>query len=92
MIEQINTALEARDYMQTIQRQLNRLPYNPDLLKLAKNIGVMITNLSQMEVAARSVRNVRNHSAKLAAERCREEIIKSIKHLEQLILIAKLMA
>lgn len=92
MDKKFDTALEARDYLQTIYRQLNRLPYNSDLNKMAKNIGVMITNLSQMEVAARNVRNVRNHSAKLAAERCKEDIHKAMSHLEQLILIATLTA
>jgi hypothetical protein len=92
MIEKIDTAIDAREAMQAIHRQLLRLPYNPDLSRLAKNIGTMITNLSQMEVAARNVRNVRNHSARLAAERCKEDIINAIKHLEQLILVATLMA
>ena len=92
MTEKFDTALEARDYMQTIYRQLNRLPYNSDLSQMAKNIGVMITNLSQMEVATRNVRNIRNHSAKLAAERCKTDIIKAMNHLEQLLLIAKLIA
>lgn len=92
MTDKFDTAIEASDYLQTIYRQLNRLPYNPDLNKLAKNIGVMITNLSQMEVAARNVRNVRNHSSKLAAERCKEDIRKAVTHLEHLIVIAQLMA
>ena len=87
-----NTAEEALVLVNDLHRQHNKLPHNSDIYRLIQNISTMVTNLSKMEVAARSVRNVRNHSAKLAAERCREDIIKAIKHVQQLLLIAKLMA
>ena len=86
MARTFNTAIEARDIIGDLRIQLKRLPYNPDLLKLCNNIGVMNSNLSRLEVEARQTH--RDH--KLDAHK--EDMIKAIKHLENLILMAKLMA
>ena len=81
-----NTAIEARHIIMDLWRQLNRLPYNPDLRKLCNNIGEMNSQLSRLEVDARRTRK----TSKVDAHR--EDLIKAITHLEQLILMAKLMA
>ena len=86
MDKTFNTAIEARDIIGDLRIQLKRLPYNPDLLKLCNNIGVMNSDLSRLEVEARQTH--RTH--KLDAHK--ENMIKAIKHLEHLILMAKLMA
>ena len=81
-----NTAIEARDIISDLRIQLKRLPYNPDLLKLCNNIGVMNSDLSRLEVEARQT----HRAHKLDAHK--EDMVKAIKHLEHLILMAKLMA
>ena len=86
MARTFNTALEARDIISDLRIQLKRLPYNPDLLKLCNNIGEMNSDLSRLEVEARQTHRAR----KLDAHK--EDMIKAIKHLEHLILMAKLMA
>ena len=86
MARTFNTAIEVRDIIGDLRIQLKRLPYNPDLLKLCNNIGVMNSDLSRLEVEARQTHKIR----KLDAHK--EDMIKAIKHLEHLILMAKLMA
>ncbi len=86
MTKTFNTAIEAREIISDLHKQLNRLPYNPDLRKLCENIGEMNSQLSRLEVEARQTRKTYKFDAH------KEEMIKAIKHLEQLILMAKLMA
>ena len=86
MARTFNTALEARDIISDLRIQLKRLPYNPDLLKLCNNIGVMNSDLSRLEVEARQTHKTR----KLDAHK--EAMIKAITHLEHLMLMAKLMS
>ena len=86
MSKTFNTAMEARDIIGDLRIQLKRLPYNPDLLKLCNNIGEMNSDLSRLEVEARQTH--RTHKL----DTHKEAMIKAIKHLEQLILMAKLMA
>ena len=86
MAKTFNTAIEARDIISDLRIQLKRLPYNPDLLKLCNNIGEMNSVLSRLEVEARQT----HRAYKLDAHT--ENMIKAIKHLEHLILMAKLMA
>ena len=81
-----NTAIEARDIVIDLRIQLNRLPYNPDLRKLCNNIGEMNSQLSRLEVEARQTRKTHKVDAH------KEDMIKAIKHLEHLILMAKLMS
>jgi hypothetical protein len=86
MSKTFNTALEARHIIMDLRIQLKRLPYNPDLLKLCNNIGEMNSQLSRLEVDARRTRK----TSKVDAHR--EDLVKAIKQLEYLILMAKLMA
>lgn len=59
--------------------------YNPDLKKMLDNITGMVTELSKAEVEAR-----RLHNDKYLEEPL-NKINKAIKHLEQFLLMAKLM-
>ena len=86
MSREFNTAIEARDIIIDLRKQLNRLPYNADLRKLCDNIGQMNSKLSQLEVEMRQTRK----SYKFDAHK--EEMVKAIKHLEHLILMATLMS
>ena len=86
MARTFNTAIEARDIISDLRIQLKRLPYNPDLLKFCNNIGEMNSQLSRLEVEARRTRK----TSKVDAHK--EDLVKAIKHLENLILMAKLMA
>ena len=86
MARTFDTALEARDIIIDLRIQLNRLPYNPDLRKLCNNIGEMNSQLSRLEVEARQTRKTHKVDAH------KENMIKAIKHLEHLILMAKLMS
>lgn len=86
MAKTFNTAEEARDIISDLRIQLKRLPYNPDLLKLCNNIGEMNSNLSRLEVEARQT----HRAHKLDVHKA--DMIRAIKHLEHLILMAKLMA
>lgn len=86
MTKTFNTAIEARDIIIDLRNQLNRLPYNPDLKKLCENIGNMNCQLSRLEVEARQTRKTHKIDAH------KEEMVKAIKHLDNLILMAKLMA
>jgi hypothetical protein len=65
--------------------ELNQLGYNPDLSRMMRNIGAMVTDLSKAEVEARRIHNYKNLAVPL------EKINMSIKHLEQFLLMAKLM-
>jgi hypothetical protein len=86
MDKTFNTALEARDIIIDLRIQLNSLPYNLDLRKLCNNIGEMNSQLSRLEVEARQTRKTHKVDAH------KEDMIKAIKHLENLILMSRLMA
>ena len=86
MSKEFNTALEASNIVTDLRKQLNRLPYNADLHKLLNNINEMNKELSRLEVEMRQTRK----SYKFDAHK--EDMVKAIKHLEHLVLMAKLMA
>ena len=86
MSKEFNTALEASNIVTDLRKQLNRLPYNADLHKLLNNINLMNKELSRLEVEMRQTRK----SYKFDAHK--EEMVKAIKHLEHLILMATLMS
>ena len=86
MSKEFNTALEASNIVTDLRKQLNRLPYNADLFKLLNNINEMNKELSRLEVEMRQTRK----SYKFDAHK--EEMVKAIKHLEHLILMATLMS
>lgn len=86
MSKEFNTALEASNIVTDLRKQLNRLPYNADLHKLLNNINEMNKELSRFEVEMRQTRK----SYKFDAHK--EDMVKAIKHLEHLILMATLMS
>ena len=86
MSKEFNTALEASNIVTDLRKQLNRLPYNADLHKLLNNINEMNKELSRLEVEMRQTRK----SYKFDAHK--EEMVKAIKHLDHLILMATLMS
>ena len=86
MSKEFNTALEASNIVTDLRKQLNRLPYNADLHKLLNNINEMNKELSRLEVEMRQTRKSYKFDA------YKEEMVKAIKHLEHLILMATLMS
>ena len=86
MSKEFNTALEASNIVTDLRKQLNRLPYNADLHKLLNNINDMNKELSRLEVEMRQTRKAYKFDAH------KEDMIKAIKHLEHLILMATLMS
>ena len=85
MSKTFNTAMEASIIVLDLRKQLNRLPYNADLHKLCNNINEMNKQLSRLEVEMRQTRKSHKFDA------YKEDMVKAIKHLEHLILMAKLM-
>jgi len=81
----INHAIDWQEIRSNLRVELNSIGYNPDLQKMLKNIDSMVTELSKLEVAAR-----RNHSTIFTKEKV-DQINKAIKHLQQFLLVAKLM-
>ena len=86
MSKEFNTALEASNIVTDLRKQLNRLPYNADLHKLLNNINEMNKELSRLEVEMRQTRKSYKFDA------YKEEMVKAIKHLDHLILMATLMS
>ena len=86
MSKEFNTAIEASNIVTDLRKQLNRLPYNADLHKLLNNINEMNKELSRLEVEARQTHKSHKFNA------YKEDMVKAIKHLEHLILMATLMA
>ena len=82
---EIKNSTEWQQVLTALTIDLNQLGYNPDLNRMMRNIGSMVTDLSKAEVEARRIHNSKNLVAPL------EKINKSIKHLEQFLLMARLM-
>ena len=80
----IESSLDWLEVGGELTRQLNKLPYNPDLRKFIHNIDIMVTELSKAEVEARRINKLEYTKEKV------EAINQAINHLEKLILIAKL--
>ena len=91
MTQTFNTAEEARDILHDLQRRHLRLPHNSDIHKLIQNLDKMITDLSKLEVAARSVRNCRNRTIHIAVDRHKQQLTDAIKRIDQYLLMAQLM-
>jgi hypothetical protein len=85
-----NTPIEATEVMHELVRELNKLPYNVDLLKMYTNIKRMVNELSKLEVSARNSPPLSKHRTEY--NKLREDILAAIKQLEQFMLIARLMA
>ena len=70
--------------------RLNRLPYNNDLSKLCNNIADLITDLSRLEVYTR--RTPPRSRYHVEYNKQKKVIQDAITHLDNLMLIATLMA
>jgi hypothetical protein len=81
----IKTSLDWEEVSKQLSIQMSSIGYNPDLRKMLKNIDVMISELSKLEVDARRIRKPEYTKEKV------DSINKAIDHLEKLLLIAKLM-
>ena len=82
---EIKTSTDWQKVLTELTIDLNQMGYNPDLSRMMRNIGSMVTDLSKAEVEARRIHNYKNLEEPL------EKINKSIKHLEQFLLMARLM-
>ena len=82
---QIENSLDWQKVGTELQSQISQMGFNPDLNKMFVNIGLMVTELSKLEVEARRSRSTRVTNEKVT------EINKAIDHLEKLLLMAMLM-
>jgi len=82
----IETSLDWLTVGTDLSSQLNKVPYNRDLVKMFNNIGFMVDELSKQEVEARRI-----HKPEYTKEKV-DSINKAIDHFEKLLLVAKLMA
>jgi hypothetical protein len=90
MSKTFNTAVGASDIVRDLFHDLRKLPYNRDLYKLCHNIDRMVTELSKLEVYTR--RTPPRSNWHIAYNKKREEIHNAIKHLDNLILMLRLMS
>lgn len=90
MTKTFDTALEARDIVTDLRKQLGKLPYNPDLNRLCGNICNMVDDLSRLEVYTRRTPPRSRYHVEFNKQR--EQIRAAIKHLENLILMLRLMS
>lgn len=82
---EITNALQAREVVEKLYDQLRTSRYNPDLYKYHENLVGMVQHLSVLEVEARQThkdRKVKEYIPRLE---------QSIKYLDNLILMLKLM-
>ena len=82
---EITNALQAREVVEKLHDQLRTSRYNPDLYKYHKNLVGMVQHLSALEVEARQTRKDRKVKEYIV------QLEQSIKYLDNLILMLKLM-
>lgn len=82
---EIKNANDWHDIQGKLITELYQIGYNPDLRKMIRNIALMVSALSKAEVEARRIHNDKNLVVPL------ENINKSIKHIEQFLILARLM-
>lgn len=82
----VTSAIQGREKIDEVRKQLRTLPYNSDLVKLLKNCDHLCTEVSKKEVLGR------NSKANHHTEQPLKDLNDAIDRLEKLILIAKLMA
>lgn len=80
------TAIDARQDLDRLYKEIRSVRYNPDLYHIHKNLDAMITELSKVEVIARS-----NPAKIYMVEDKIKEIEKAKDYLEKILLMAKLM-
>jgi hypothetical protein len=81
----IQRALDWNKVSSDLSSQMNGIGYNPDLVRMHKNIDKMVTELSKLEVAIRRTGKFSMLNDRVA------EINKAINHFEKLLLMANLM-
>lgn len=81
----ITSATEARKLCDELLLELRQLPHNADLKKYLRNLDAMVSDLSRKEVIARRTRSTHIIQEPLA------DLNKSLNHLRNLILMARLM-
>ena len=81
----IERALDWNQVSIDLSSQMSGIGYNPDLVRMHKNIDKMVTELSKLEVAIRRTGKFSMLDDKVA------EINKAINHFEKLLLMANLM-
>jgi hypothetical protein len=81
----IERALDWNQISIDLSSQMSGIGYNPDLVRMQKNIDKMVTELSKLEVAIRRTGKFSMLDDKVA------EINKAINHFEKLLLMANLM-
>lgn len=82
----VTSAIQGREKIDEVRRQIRTLPYNPDLIKLLKNCEALCTEVSKKEVLGRNSRQ--NYHT----EKPLKDLNDAIDRLEKWIVIAKLMA
>ena len=81
----IERALDWNQVIIDLSSQMNGIGYNPDLVRMHKNIDKMVSELSKLEVNLR-----RTGKYSMLDDRVLE-INKAINHFEKLLLMANLM-
>lgn len=81
----IERAIDWNQVSIELSKQMNGIGYNPDLVRMHKNIDKMVTEVSKLEVNLRRTGKYNMLDDRVA------EINKAITHLEKLILMANLM-
>jgi hypothetical protein len=81
----IERAIDWNQVSIELSKQMNGIGYNPDLVRMHKNIDKMVTEVSKLEVNLRRTGKYNMLDDKVA------EINKAITHLEKLLLMANLM-
>ena len=85
MNEKFSNAIEARKYLDSLQKQIRSLSFNPDMRKLWANIVPMVDELSTIEVRCRQRNNWQ------AADDYRAKMQESCNMIEKYILLLTLM-
>jgi len=81
----IERAIDWNQVSIDLSSQMNGIGYNPDLVRMHRNLDKMVTELSKLEVNLRRTGKFEMLDARVA------EINKAINHLEKLLLMANLM-
>jgi hypothetical protein len=81
----IERAIDWNQVSIDLRSQMNGIGYNPDLVRMHRNLDKMVTELSKLEVNLR-----RTGKFEMLTDRV-TEINKAINHFEKLLLMANLM-
>ena len=81
----IERAIDWNQVSIDLSSQMNGIGYNPDLVRMHRNLDKMVTELSKLEVNLRRTGKFEMLDVRVA------EINKAINHFEKLLLMANLM-